>query len=103
MTSAPSPSVARRLARFALGPLRDLPAPVVDQAALLALDAVGSCLASSRQDFGRAIVQAAENLGGATESTLVGSKTRVGAASAVLANATLAHGLDFDDTREDAI
>jgi 2-methylcitrate dehydratase PrpD len=27
----------------------------------------------------------------------------VGAASAVLANGTLAHGLDFDDTREDAI
>jgi 2-methylcitrate dehydratase PrpD len=27
----------------------------------------------------------------------------VGAPNAVLANATLAHGLDFDDTREDAI
>ena len=37
------------------------------------------------------------------ESTLIGTKARAGAASAVLANATLAHGLDFDDTREDAI
>ena len=97
------PSAARRLARFALGSLRDLPTPIVDQAMVLALDSLGSCLASSRQDFGRAIVQVAERLGGPAESTLIGSKTKVGAPSAVLANATLAHGLDFDDTREDAI
>ncbi|PYM32609.1 MAG: 2-methylcitrate dehydratase [Candidatus Rokuibacteriota bacterium] len=37
------------------------------------------------------------------ESAVIGSKVRVAAANAVLANATLAHGLDFDDTREDAI
>ena len=34
---------------------------------------------------------------------MLGSGARVAAANAVLANATLAHGLDFDDTREDAI
>ena len=97
-------SVARRYARFVLGPaLHDLPAPVVDKAALLALDTLGNCLASSRQDFGRAVLQTAERLGGPAESTLIGTKGKVGAASAVLANATLAHGLDFDDTREDAI
>src|SRR6058998_196519 len=100
----PHPSVARRYARFVLGPaLHDLPAPVVDKAVLLALDTLGSCLASSRQDFGRAVLQTAERLGGLAESTLIGTKGKVGAASAVLANATLAHGLDFDDTREDAI
>src|SRR5262249_3947341 len=36
-------------------------------------------------------------------SSLVGRPVRVAAANAVLANGTLAHGLDFDDTREDAI
>jgi 2-methylcitrate dehydratase PrpD len=98
------PSVARRYARFVLGlTLDDVPAPVVAKATLLALDIFGSCLASSRQDFGRAVSEAAERLGGPQESTLIGSKTRVGAASAALANGTLAHGLDFDDTREDAI
>src|SRR5712692_1261307 len=98
------PSVARRYARFVLGrALHDLPATVVDQATLLALDTLGSCLASSRQDFGQAVSVAALRLGGPPESTLIGSKAKVGAASAVLANATLAHGLDFDDTREDAI
>jgi len=101
---ASSPSVARRFARFVSGvTLDDVPPAVATNATLLALDTLGSCLASSRQDFGRAVTQAAERLGGAPESALIGTKTRVGAASAVLANGTLAHGLDFDDTREDAI
>jgi 2-methylcitrate dehydratase PrpD len=100
----PSLTIARRYARFVRGlTLADVPAPVVAKAGLLAMDTVGSCLASSRQEFGRAVLQAAERLGGPPASTMIGTKSKVGAASAVLANATLAHGLDFDDTREDAI
>jgi 2-methylcitrate dehydratase PrpD len=98
------PSVARRLARFVRGlHLDDVPPPVVAQAQLLALDTLGSCLASSTMDFGRAVLDTAEALGGAPESALVSRAARVSAANAVLANGTLAHGLDFDDTREDAI
>src|SRR6266436_1149006 len=98
------PSAARRLARFVIGlRLDDVPSSVVTKAALLALDTLGCALASTRYDFGRAAVQTAERLGGPQESTLIGTKGKVGAANAVLANATLAHGLDFDDTREDAI
>jgi len=101
---ASCPSVARRLARFVSDlSLDHVPPAVAAKASLLVLDTLGSCLASSRQDFGRAVTRTAERLGGPSESTLIGSKTRVGAASAVLANGTLAHGLDFDDTREDAI
>ena len=98
------PSVARRLARF-VARLRpdDVPPPVLARATLLALDTLGSCLASTRYDFGRAVRETAERLGGPAESAVIGSKVRVAAANAVLANATLAHGLDFDDTREDAI
>lgn len=97
-------TAARRLARFVAGlRLEDVPPPVVAKATLLALDTLGSCLASTRYDFGRAVLQTAERLGGPPESALVGGKARVAAANAVLANATLAHGLDFDDTREDAI
>jgi 2-methylcitrate dehydratase PrpD len=98
------PSVARRLARFARGlRIDDVPADVLAQAQLLALDTLGSCLASSTMDFGRSVLDASEALGGPGESALVGRSRRVAAANAVLANATLAHGLDFDDTREDAI
>ncbi len=98
------PSVARRYARFVLGLTgADIPVRVTAKAAVLMLDTLGSCLASSREDFGRAVLDSAERLGGPPESTLIGTKVKAGAASAVLANATLAHGLDFDDTREDAI
>jgi 2-methylcitrate dehydratase PrpD len=97
-------SVARRFARFVSGvALNDVPPPVVARATLLALDTLGSCLASSTMEFGRAVIQTAERLGGPPESTVIGGKTKVAAANAVLANATLAHGLDFDDTREGAI
>jgi 2-methylcitrate dehydratase PrpD len=99
-----APTAARRLARFVRALSLDaVPAAVAERAALLALDTLGSCLAASTMDFGRAVTTAAAALGGAPESSIVGADTRVAAANAVLANGTLAHGLDFDDTREDAI
>ncbi len=98
------PSVARRFARFVTGlALEDLPPAAVTSATLLALDTIGSCLASSTMGFGRAVLLTSEGLGGPPESSLIGGKAKVAAANAVLANGTLAHGLDFDDTRADAI
>jgi 2-methylcitrate dehydratase PrpD len=97
-------SAARRLARFVVGLSLDrVPEPVTAKAALLALDTLGNALAAAREDFGVAVLGVAERLGGAAESALLGRRARVATANAVLANATLAHGLDFDDTREDAI
>jgi 2-methylcitrate dehydratase PrpD len=97
-------SATRRLARFVAGLTLDaIPEPVAGKAALLALDTLGNGLAAAGEDFGRAALDVAEQLGGRPESALLGRAVRVAAANAVLANATLAHGLDFDDTREDAI
>lgn len=97
-------AAARRLARFVVDPaLGDLPEPARARAVLLALDTLGNALAATREDFGQAVLGVATGLGGPPESTLLGRPARVAAANAVLANATLAHGLDFDDTREDAI
>ncbi len=98
------PTAARRLARFVVGlALEDIPATVATRATLLLLDTLGNGLAATREDFGRAVLEVAERLGGPPESALIGGTAKVAAANAVLANATLAHGLDFDDTREDAI
>ena len=98
------PTAARRLARFVAGlTLDDVPKPVATRAMLLALDTLGNALAASGEEFGRAVLGVAARLGGPPESVLIGDGTKVAAANAVLANATLAHGLDFDDTREDAI
>jgi 2-methylcitrate dehydratase PrpD len=67
------------------------------------LDTLGCALAASGEDFGQAVRAVARELGGRPESVLLGERTKVAAPNAVLANATLAHGLDFDDTRENAI
>jgi 2-methylcitrate dehydratase PrpD len=97
-------TAAERLARFVVGlTLDDIPPPVVEQATRLALDTLGNGLAACREDFGRAVLDVAERLGGPPESHLLGSPRKLAAANAVLANATLAHGLDFDDTRQDAV
>ena len=97
-------SVARTLARFVVRlSLDDVPASTVTAASLLTLDTLGDALAAVPEDFGRAASIAAERLGGPAESTLIGRAARAAAANAALANGTLAHGLDFDDTREDAI
>lgn len=97
-------TAARRFARFVVGlSLDEVPAPVAAKATLLALDTLGNALAASCDEFGRAVVEVAERLGGPPESAIIGTRTKVAAANAVLASATLAHGLDFDDTREDAV
>ena len=97
-------SAARRLARFVTGLTPDaIPPSALETGARLALDTLGNALAACRDDFGRAAIAVAERLGGPPESMVLGGGARVAAANAVLANATLAHGLDFDDTREDAI
>jgi len=58
-------SAARHYARFVRALTLDaVPAPVAARARVLALDIVGSCLASSREDFGRAAIETAARLGG---------------------------------------
>lgn len=97
-------TAARRLARFVLGlALDEVPGPVVTATTQLVLDTLGNALAACDEEFGRAVRQVAADLGGPPEAMLLGAGRRVAAANAALANATLAHGLDFDDTREDAI
>jgi 2-methylcitrate dehydratase PrpD len=81
----------------------DVPPAVVDKAKLVFLDTVGIALASSTMDFGAMVTKVARKLGGASASLLIGSSIRVAAANAVIANGTLAHGLDYDDTLEEAI
>ena len=83
--------------------LADVPDTVIGKAKLVFLDTLGIALASSTMDFGAMVTQVARKLGGDKQSVVIGSPHRVAAANAVLANGTLAHGLDYDDTLEEAI
>jgi len=83
--------------------LESIPPEVTRKAKLIFLDALGIALASSTMDFGGMVLDVARALGGPAASRLIGRPDRVAAANAVLANGTLAHGLDYDDTLEEAI
>jgi 2-methylcitrate dehydratase PrpD len=95
---------SQSIARFTSGlKLADVPQAVVDKAKLVFLDTLGIALASSTMDFGKMAISIARKLGGANDSLLIGTTSRVAAANAVIANGTLAHGLDYDDTLEEAV
>lgn len=97
-------SYSETIANFA-GTMRlaQVPAPVREKAKLVFLDTLGVALASSTMDFGAMVTKVALRLGGPGDSLVIGSARRVAAANAVMANGTLAHGLDYDDTLEEAI
>src|SRR5688572_8686993 len=99
-----SESYSRAVGGFAGGlKLADVPANVIAKAKLVFLDTLGVALASSTMDFGAMVTNVARRLGGDKLSLVIGSADRVAAANAVMANGTLAHGLDYDDTLEEAI
>jgi 2-methylcitrate dehydratase PrpD len=83
--------------------LSAIPQAIIDKAKLVFLDTLGVALASSTMDFGRIVLHVAQTLGGSVASRLIGTSLKVASANAVLANGTLAHGLDYDDTLEEAI
>ncbi|MGN6734624.1 MAG: MmgE/PrpD family protein [Candidatus Binatia bacterium] len=80
--------------------IADVPPAVVEKAKLVFLDTLGIALASSTMDFGLMAINVARKLSGPKASLLIGTSDRVAAANAVMANGTLAHGLDYDDTLE---
>jgi 2-methylcitrate dehydratase PrpD len=95
---------AQRLGTFAaeLTPTA-VPRDVTAQATRLLLDTAGVALAAVPEDFAGSVHTVARGLGGPPESSLWGAREQVGMTAAVLANGTLAHGLDYDDTLEEAI
>lgn len=94
-----APTIAERLARFmAALRLEDIPAPVVERAKYLMLDAVGIAFAAGRFDFARCSLAAMRGLGGAGEAAVIGFAERLPLRDAALVNGVLVHGLDFDDT-----
>lgn len=84
--------------------LSRLPDAVVANAKLRILDTVGIALAATTQDFAPSVLRALEDLGQSPKvSTVIGTRNRVPAPVAALANGALAHGLDFDDTHTASI
>jgi 2-methylcitrate dehydratase PrpD len=89
--------IASTLAEWVVGDL-DAPATVRAAATRHLLDGFGTALGAARSGAARPAVTVATGLGGPPEATVIGTATRLSAPAAALANGTLVHALDFDDT-----
>lgn len=89
--------IAEELSAWALGPI-DAPASVRSRALHHLVDGFGNALGAARRGAGTPAVGVAIGLGGPAEATIIGTEERVSAPAGALANGTLVHALDFDDT-----
>jgi len=96
---------AQALAGFAAGlEYSEVPAHVLDRARLHILDGLGLGLASTRHPFAAsALAAVAELSAGSGACSVIGTAARATPRDAALANGILIHGLDFDDTHQQAI
>ncbi|MFQ5914873.1 MAG: MmgE/PrpD family protein [Nitrospinota bacterium] len=95
---------SQQLAQWVSGlKYEDIPSEVIEKAKTAVLDIVGISLASSGMGFGQAAIALAEDLGTGPEASVLGTDRRLPAPNAALANGTLAHGLDYDDTHAESV
>ncbi|HEV7846489.1 MAG TPA: MmgE/PrpD family protein [Thermoleophilaceae bacterium] len=92
-----------RFARFVLALERSsVPADAAESATLHFLDALGCGLAAAGTGEGLAARTAVAGSGGG-DASIIGERAPASAAMAALANGTLCHALDFDDTHPDGV
>lgn len=84
----------------------DIPEDVWDDAKLRVLDIIGTSLAATTTDAGQVVRHAAMNPmlgGGGVGSHILGFGDETSPTAAAVANGTLAHALDFDDTHNETM
>src|SRR4029077_3580130 len=81
----------------------DLPSDVVAAAKRHILDAVGVALAASAIGAGAPVIEMTRSWAGARESSIIGYDFGAPAPWAALANGTLTHALDYDDTHVESV
>ncbi|MBI2908207.1 MAG: MmgE/PrpD family protein [Chloroflexi bacterium] len=94
-----SRTYAEQLGDFVAGlDYASLPADVAQKTKQLILDSLGIGLAGSNTEWARITLRVAQALGGPAESRAIGGGEMLSAPNAALVNATMIHGLDYDDT-----
>lgn len=93
------PTIAARMAGFALSlKYSDIPEDVKDHGRLLLKDTFGVAMSCQDLPHAQAVRSAIEDLGTSGKVTLWGREEKAGLADAVLYDAALIHGADYDDT-----
>ncbi|MEN6565594.1 MAG: MmgE/PrpD family protein [Veillonellales bacterium] len=92
-------SISELIAEYTLKfSLNDVPKEVREYAKLMIADSLGVAVAAYHLEYAIGVRKAVLDIASKPASTLWGTKQKVGIADAVLANAALIHGLDYDDT-----
>lgn len=92
-------TISYRFSEFAYNlRLKDIPEEVVSRAKLHVLDVLGIMMGTYNLEDVKRVVNVAKLLGGLPESTVVGHGFKAAAPNAALANAVMAHSVDYDDT-----
>lgn len=99
-----SQTIAEKLAQYVSGfRYEDIPQATRERAKLLVLDAVGIALASTQYDFAHHVLTGLSALDEGGDSSLIGMPGKLALRDAVVMNAALVYGLDYDDTHIRAI
>ncbi|MBS7641498.1 MAG: MmgE/PrpD family protein [Candidatus Bathyarchaeia archaeon] len=92
-------TISYKLSRFAYDlKLKDVPQEVITRIKLHFLDTLGIMMAAHNLESISPVIKVCKLLGGPPESTIIGHGSKIAAPNAAMANATMAHSLDYDDT-----
>lgn len=93
--------IAQDIAKFVCSTeFKDIPSSAVANAKNYFLDCIGVTLAGSIDRNARIITEFVSETGGKPESSVLGTRVKVPAVSAALANGVASHTLDYDDTSD---
>jgi len=81
----------------------DIPGKVVEKAKDHVIDTLGICLACTKHKYLQIVVDVVKGWGGKAESTILGFGDKVPCANAALANGSMAHAVDYDDTHLESV
>jgi len=82
---------------------QDLPADIIARTKLHFLDIIGLALAGAARESGRSVREAMRTLGSGNECRILGYGDKTNALCAAIANGTMAHSMEFDDTHNESI
>lgn len=92
-------TIAEQIADFVLSMrLSDVPRDVIEHGKLLLTDTFGVAMSCQDMEHAAAVRKTVLSMGSAPQSTMWGTEEKVMLADAILYNAALIHGADYDDT-----
>ena len=104
MSARTASTLSETLARWYLGlSMKDLPEDILDRTKMHVLDILGLALAGAPREPGRRVREAATTLYRGGDCRILGFGDQVGMLGAALANGTMAHDMEYDDTHNESI